>query len=78
MCVCVCVCVWSERTCDMRMGSEKRPPDDEDSVGGVGRGFLEGGGPNEPDFTEVCLASSERRMAGLEGPDLEPARTNET
>ena len=55
----------------MRMGSEKRPPDDEDSVGGVGRSFLEGGGPN-PGFVEVCLASSERRMAGLEGPDLEP------
>ena len=60
------------------MGSEKRPPDDEDSVGGVGRSFLEGGGPNEPDFTEVCLASSERRMAGLEGPDLVPAWANAT
>jgi hypothetical protein len=59
----------------MRMGSEKRPPDDEDSVGGVGRSFLEGGGPN-PGFVEVCLASSERRMAGLEGPDLEPRAKN--
>lgn len=58
----------------MRMGSEKSPPDD-DSVGGVGRSFLEGGGPNklEPGFVDVCLVSSECRRAGFDGPDLEPA-----
>ena len=50
----------------MRMGSEKRPPDD--SVGGAGRGFLEGGGPNKfaPGFDEAGLVSSTWRGADLD------------
>ena len=54
-------CRSSFHTCDMRMGSEKSPPDDdEDSVGGVGRSFFDGGGPpSRPGFVEACLASSE-------------------
>ena len=58
----------------MRIGSEKRPPDDDDgSFDKVGRSFLEGGGPSNPGFIEVCFASSERRRVALDGPDLEPA-----
>lgn len=72
----VCVCEERERTCDMRMGSEKRPPDDDGSVDGFGRSFLEGGGPSSPGFVEACLASSESRSEALEGPDLEPACPN--
>ena len=57
----------------MRMGSEKRPPEDEGpSVGGAGRSFFVGGCPSNPGFVDACLASSERRRGGFDGPDLEP------
>ena len=62
------------RTCDMRMGSENRLPDDEASVGGVGRSFLVGGCPSNPGFVEPSLASSVSRREGFEGPDLEPVQ----
>ena len=56
------------------MGSEKSPPVDDDSMGGVGRSFFEGGGPSKLGFADVCLASSEWRRGGFDCPDFEPVR----
>ena len=66
----------------MRIGSEKSPPEDEPSEGGAGRSFLVGGAPrrlgfmggvpSRPGLVDTCLASSDRRSGGFDGPDFEP------
>ena len=61
-----------EKTCVMRIGSEKSPPEDKLSEGGAGRSFLDGGWPRRLGFVEACLASSDSRSGGLDGPDFEP------
>lgn len=63
----------------MRIGSEKSPPGDDVAsvMGGVGRSFLEGGGPIIPGLVDDCFGSSGSRRGGLEGPDLEPEAERE-